>query len=156
MGGMFFWAKASYTSFRPNASHISRWVYIQCCKMLHAKERLQQTQKPSFLLCQLTLTYKKQASTNFFPVDSHDTMVFRHRCKNWSETCIVWPIGVAFKNRPKNTFFLRVSTRFLRVSCEFENLSFFFWNPVFYGSGQYFYALQRLFLPVLNSTIKKT
>ena len=66
MGGMFFWAKASYTSFRPNASHISRWVYIQCCKMLHAKERLQQTQKPSFFLCQLTLTYKKQASTNFF------------------------------------------------------------------------------------------
>ena len=94
--------------------------------MCHAQERLQQTQKPSFFLCQLTLTYNKQASTNFFPVDSHDNLVSRHRYKNWSEKCTVWPIGIAFKHKPNHqSFFSGFSTGFLRL----KKNEFFFWKP---------------------------
>ena len=115
MEGMFFSKGVIYILLAKCLSHLNMNIHTisKCCDMLHAQKRLQQTQKPSFYLCRLTLTYKKQASTNFFPVDSHDNVVSQRACKNWSEKCVVWAIGVAFKHHPENpSFFYGFSTGF--------------------------------------------
>ena len=132
MGGMFFLSKGVLYLLKMNIQTISYNV-VRC--IMHKKD-FNKPRNPAFSYANWhwPTTSKHRP---IFPVDSHDNLVSRHRYKNWSEKCTVWPIGVVFKSKPNNqSFFSGFSTGFLRL----KKNEFFFGNPVFYGLGRVFYA----------------
>ena len=103
--------------------------------MLHAQEKLQQTQKPSFFLMPLDIELQKASIDHFFLLTA----------------MIIWFHGTVARTEAKHALFglLRVSTGFLRV----RKPEVLFFKP---GIMTDFLRFTSAFLRVLNSTIKKT